>query len=89
MRSQGYACIVDPETGTRETDTHTCAHCNKVVHTPVNKKIEEVGDFCRGCMKVICVGCADERVCMPFMKKVEAIEKAAAMKHDVLRWMGL
>ncbi len=73
MRAQGYACIIDPDNGMRETDTHTCSHCQRLVHTPVNKKIEEVGDFCRGCMKVICLNCAGKG-CTPFMKKLEAEE---------------
>jgi hypothetical protein len=75
MNKQGYACIVDPDTGLRETDTYTCAHCNKVIHAPVNKKLEEVGDFCRNCMKVICAFCADKRVCTPLMKQIEAMEE--------------
>ncbi len=73
MRAQGYSVLVDPEAGTKECDTHTCAHCQKVVFTPPNKKIEEVGDFCRGCMKVICLDCAGKG-CSPFMKKLEAME---------------
>lgn len=73
MRAQGYACIIDPDAGVRETDTHTCNHCQRLVHTPVNKKIEEVGDFCRGCMKVICLNCVGKG-CAPFLKKLEQME---------------
>ena len=70
---QGYATITGPD-GIAETDTYTCNHCQHVVHVPVNKKIEEVGDFCRQCMKVICARCADKRVCIPFLKKLERYE---------------
>jgi hypothetical protein len=73
-RAQGYATLFDPDCGIKETDTHTCAHCGRVVHTPVNKKIEEVGDFCRNCMKVICLNCAG-RGCTPLMKKIERMEE--------------
>lgn len=73
VSAQGYACLTDPDVGVRETDTHTCAHCNAIVHTPVNKKIEEVGDFCRSCMKVICLRCAGKG-CIPFLKKLERWE---------------
>ena len=80
MRTQGYACIVDPDVGTRETDTHTCAHCQRLVHAPVNKKLEEVGDFCRSCMKVICLNCAGNG-CTPFLKRIERMgAKAAAVR---------
>ena len=78
LRAQGYACIVDPDTGTRETETHTCAHCQRLVHTPVNKKLEEVGDFCRSCMLVICLQCAGKG-CTPFLKKIERMEAKAAV----------
>jgi hypothetical protein len=73
MKAQGYACITDPDIGVRETDTHTCNHCNCIIHAPVNKKIEEVGDFCRQCMKVICLRCAG-KPCIPFLKKLERWE---------------
>lgn len=72
--AQGFACIVDPEQGVKETDTFTCIHCNRIVHLPANKKVEDVGDFCRSCMKMICAGCAGKD-CTPFLKKIE-IEEA-------------
>jgi hypothetical protein len=78
--AQGYATITGPD-GMRECDTHTCAHCQRVVHVPVNKKIEEVGDFCRGCMRVICARCAGRSVCTPFLKKIERAETRAANRR--------
>lgn len=83
MRAQGYACITDPVDGIKECDTHTCAHCQKLVFTPPNKKIEEVGDFCRGCMKVICLNCVGKG-CTPFLKKIE-LEEA---RYHALRSYG-
>jgi hypothetical protein len=74
-RPLGYACISDPESGNREYDTFTCAHCQYVVHLPPNKKIEEVGDFCRSCYAVICANCADKKVCSPILKKIEQMEE--------------
>jgi hypothetical protein len=45
-----------------------------VVHVPVDRKIEEVGDFCRACMRVICQRCAARRSCSPFLRKLERYE---------------
>lgn len=87
-RAQGYACISEPGKAIRETDTHTCAHCSFIVHTPVNKKIEEVGDFCRSCMKVICLRCVGKG-CTPFELRIEREEKAFAARRDALRSYGL
>lgn len=68
---QGYATITYPEGTVKECDTFSCSHCNRIVHMPVTKKIEQVGDFCRSCMKMICAECAEKRICSPFLKKLE------------------
>lgn len=73
MRAQGYATLYDPDKGLKECDTHTCNHCNKIIHLPTNKHIEEVGDFCRACMRVICDRCAGHP-CIPFLRKLEIWE---------------
>lgn len=75
LRAQGYATLFDPDKGLKECDTFTCAHCNRIIHKPVNRHIEEVGDFCRSCMKVVCARCADKRVCTPLMKSIEMQEE--------------
>jgi len=71
--AQGYATVIGPD-GTRECDTFTCAHCNRICHVPANLKIEQRGDFCRSCMRLICLQCAAKRVCTPFLKKLERFE---------------
>ncbi len=81
MRAQGYACLTDPDLGVKECDTHTCAHCQRLVHVPPNKQIETVGDICRGCMAVICLYCAGKG-CTPFMKKIEAMEARAYARRQ-------
>lgn len=81
---QGYACITEPDRPIIERDTMTCNHCQRIVHVPVNNKIEEVGDFCRGCMKVICLRCVGQG-CTPFLKKIEIEEE----RYHALRSYGL
>ncbi len=83
----GYAFIVSPDTqrvnfdglrceeigaGTFEADTFSCVHCNRVTHVPPKSQGDEY--FCRNCMARICSPCADHP-CIPFMKKIEAMEK--------------
>jgi len=75
-QSKGWAVLVDPGVthGTQEWDTITCQHCNKMVRL---KTKDDLGGFCRLCMKAICGPCADQGQCTPFEKKLEEYEKAA------------
>jgi len=85
MKAQGYATITLDGVITKERDTHTCAHCNCVIHVPP-KKFESVADFCRNCMKVICLK-PQCHTCTPFLKKLEALDKqdpAHAVPFDQL-----
>ena len=82
--AQGYATLSDPDAGVKECDTFTCEHCNAIIHKPTSKKIEEVGDFCRQCMKMICLRCAGKG-CTPFLKQLEHAEK----RQIALRSYGL
>jgi hypothetical protein len=45
-KAQGYACIVDPEEGTREADTFTCNHCQKVVAVKAGASPTDLGGYC-------------------------------------------
>lgn len=88
LRPQGYAIIVDPDAQTREFDTITCNHCQKLVfmkpgHTrqafdagdKTNPSTaHDPGGFCRQCMQPVCGACADLGTCTPFEKKLEAME---------------
>jgi hypothetical protein len=76
-RPQGYAVITDPYAPTREADTFTCCHCNRI--TFVKPPPEPMpGGFCRMCMKCICDACCDLG-CTPFEKKLEQMEAQAAL----------
>lgn len=73
MRTPQGCAFICEEGRTREIDTFTCFHCNRVVHLPTGKQVEQVGDFCRQCMKLICDKCAGNG-CTPFLKKLELFE---------------
>ena len=95
-RPQGYAQIVSPDgatvnfdririeripSGVYEADTFSCCHCNRVVHVPVKAPMDNVGSMCRNCMKMVCPTCA-EGPCVPFEKKLEAVEKKQYIKDQ-------
>lgn len=82
LKPQGYACISDPEEGVRECDTMTCAHCNRVTHIKPTMRPEDMGGFCRMCMKPICVKCTDEGSCTPFEKRLEEIEERDRIRRS-------
>lgn len=72
QKPQGYAIITDPCAHTKEWDTYTCCHCNRVTFVPA-PPTPMPGGFCRMCMKPICEACCDFG-CIPFEKKLEEME---------------
>lgn len=82
MRPSGYATLSDPEGTTKEWDTITCSHCQKIVFVTKDAAgrvtaPESQMDFCRGCMKAICARCGGSAGCAPFEKRLEEYERAA------------
>ena len=73
----GWICISDPELGTAEFDTFTCFHCQHIVKVAPKADIESIGSMCRGCIRMVCGRCAAGG-CVPFEKKLEAIERRDA-----------
>lgn len=75
-QAKGYMVMVDPDAPkpTQEWDTLTCYHCQKIVKLTK----DDLGGFCRMCMKDVCGPCADHGACTPFEKKLEEYERAAA-----------
>lgn len=84
LKPQGYAMLSDPETGVREADTFTCAHCNHVIHVKPKMRPEDMGGFCRMCMKPVCQECVDG-ACVPFEKRLEQEEA----RYHALRSYGV
>lgn len=78
MRVGGYMVITDPEAPTKEFDTITCCHCNRVVRVKADP-----GGWCMQCMKGLCGPCADKRSCAPFEKKLEAYEKRERFRRSL------
>jgi len=84
MRIDGYAFIVDPEAPTKEYDTLTCAHCQFIMHIEKRADAENLGGFCRMCMRHICARCVDAGVCEPFERKLDEYERSMQF-HTAVR----
>lgn len=90
-KPQGYGIIVDPSAPTREFDTLTCAHCNKVYEVRPFQDPTDAGGFCRRCMRHVCGPCADYGTCVPFEKALEAHERGilrSLSRQDLFRALG-
>jgi uncharacterized protein YprB with RNaseH-like and TPR domain len=78
-KAGGYGVITEADGKLIEHDTFTCAHCQRVTIVPAKAKPDDFGDFCRNCMRMICVRCAGKE-CYPFKKKLEeALERSMAL----------
>lgn len=67
--SQVFTC-----NGIEEFHSSTCSHCQKITDFPSIRKMHEYVDVCRGCMKLICLGCSG-KPCITWLKQCE-IEEA-------------
>jgi len=82
LRSGGYAQIVDPDAPTRECDTFTCAHCNRITHVRARTRPEDIGGLCKVCMGLICAACVGE-ACVPFLKRLDDMEARARFRREM------
>lgn len=82
-RPQGYAVIAMPDGPPREADTITCSHCQRIVFVRAGHNASDLGGFCRCCMRNTCGPCADIGTCTPFERKLEAIERRAALHRTL------
>jgi hypothetical protein len=74
----GTLLIFDPDAPLLERDTITCGHCQRIVVVKpgtgatvylipvgVGQWREEMGAFCRVCMRPVCLHCHDVGTCRP------------------------
>lgn len=82
LRAGGYAVITEPGRATREADTFSCRHCNRVQHVRAGARAEDLGGLCKLCMGLICSACVG-KPCDVLEKKIERVERT----QDMRRWM--
>ena len=75
LRADGYAVWGSPGGAVEKADTLTCRHCNTVSLLRGKTKADDLGGFCRMCMGHICGPCADQGSCVPFERRLEAMER--------------
>lgn len=101
LKPHGYAVITQPEGDSRvnldgfqvaetsggvaEFDTFSCCHCGRIIHVQARQRPEDIGGFCRQCMKPVCPTCVDIGRCDPLEKKLERAEA----RDRALRSYGL
>lgn len=81
QRPQGLATESSPE-GTKECDTFTCGHCQRIVFVKPKQDAADTGGLCKVCMTLICPRCVGAQVCLPFMKKLEAEENRDRIRRS-------
>lgn len=69
----GYATFTTDGVITKERDTFTCFHCNRIVHVKPKCDPADLGALCKVCMRLVCPRCSDKG-CIPFEKKLERAE---------------
>ena len=85
---QGYACSVMPYGETKECDTFTCGHCQRVTFVPDGQSVYDLGGGCRRCNSLICSKCVDLGACTPWEKKMLVMERKFETDRMISRLVG-
>lgn len=66
------------------TEVHSskCSHCQHLTEYPSQRRMMEFVDICRGCMKLICLGCVG-KPCVPFEQEAERQEAIARLQQRI------
>lgn len=63
----------------REVHASTCSHCAAITEFPSRREMLDHVDICRGCMRLICLGCVG-KPCRPFEREAERVEREARLR---------
>lgn len=66
----------------REVHASTCAHCTRITEFASRKVMMDHVEICRGCMRLICLGCAG-KPCRPAEAEIERIENEARLGRRI------
>jgi hypothetical protein len=72
------------ELGTVTEYASTCSHCQHITQFPSKRKMMEHVDFCRGCMKLICLKCYG-LPCRPYEKEADRQEAEFELRRAIER----
>jgi hypothetical protein len=82
FRPGGIAEEWDAYGNVTEMHTSTCSHCQHITNVPSLRRLHEVTDICRQCMKLICLECVG-KPCIPFEKEAERQEARGRFLRDI------
>ena len=83
MRNAGGYAVWVAVDGSREVDSFTCSHCQRVVFVPPRADPSQLGGFCRQCMKHICAPCVKVGGCKPWEKQMAEAEARDRMLRAI------
>lgn len=66
----------------KEVHSSTCSHCQKMTEFESRRTMMEHVDFCRGCMRLICLDCYG-KPCVPFERRAERMEELARLRSRI------
>lgn len=84
MRRPGGLLITVSELGTKEVDTFTCKHCNKIVEVQPRCDPADMGGRCNVCDGLICPSCVGKG-CDVIEEKLKRWEHQATVRQDYAR----
>lgn len=88
MRKPGGVAFYCDGINTTTVHSSKCQHCGKFTEFPSLKRMTDYIDFCRVCMRPVCLECA-AKGCTPLMKKIEAMEDAAYRRQQMTKVLGI
>lgn len=88
---RGVLIVRDPARARAvEIDTVLCCHCQAIValHDDAGAPLpaDQVGGFCRLCMRTTCPRCAAHGTCTPFEQRLEAAERRDRDRRASAAW---
>lgn len=66
----------------REVHASSCGHCGRITEFDSRRKMMEHVDVCRGCMRLICLGCVG-KPCVPQEAACERVEREAEIERKI------
>jgi hypothetical protein len=81
IKPGGVALYCDP-LGELEAHASTCSHCQHITEFPSMRRMMEYVEICRGCMKLICLGCVG-KPCVPYEKECERQEAEYRLQRRI------
>ena len=88
MKFGGVSQYFNSDGSVIECGTRKCSHCSKQVEIPNLRRMTDYMDFCRCCMRTICLECYG-KPCTPELKRIEEAERRFHSRRQLMICLGL